>query len=129
MKSSHVLVIDDDPTWTALLAERLRPHYTVACANGGADGLAQCSRTPPDAVVLDLQMAPLDGRRVLAGLRATAAGRHIPVVIFSSTTPTAQLGRDLAALAGDGPLVLVPKSARFSALLNALREVLKPREA
>lgn len=124
MAAYHLLVIEDDPTWALLLAERLRPHYRVSAAVDGPAALAALQGLGPAAIILDLHLGTADGRQVLAALRAAPAGRQIPVVVYSSSAADAQLQAELGRLSTTAPAVFIAKSAPFAALLAAVRQVL-----
>ncbi|WP_036168210.1 diguanylate cyclase domain-containing protein [Massilia sp. 9096] len=78
-----VLVADDDAMNRQVLAELLKPEYTVLLAKNGEQALERAQRHAPDLVLLDVMMPDMDGYEVLRRLRAdphTAAS----AVIFVS---------------------------------------------
>jgi signal transduction histidine kinase len=90
-----VLVVDDDPVFreefTRRIAE-LSPEVRVA--GDGREALETLSGFRPDVVFLDLAMAGMNGREVLAVLRAKPELRDLPVVVVTSAGPD---GLDLTA--------------------------------
>ena len=81
----RVLVVEDEPTIAAQLAEALgTAGYVVDLAENGVDGHFQGSdeNQPFDAVVLDLGLPRMDGLTVLKKWRA--AGRGMPVLILTA---------------------------------------------
>ena len=65
-KPSRILVVDDDATACAVLAEVLiKAGYTVEMAGGGAEAVEKGQRLPVDLVLTDIQMANMDGMAVL----------------------------------------------------------------
>jgi CheY-like chemotaxis protein len=79
---TKILVIDDDALDRELLVAVLEERgYEVMLADNGGAGLALCHRQTPDAVVLDLNMPGIDGRRLLRQLRVLHP--TLPVVVFS----------------------------------------------
>ena len=84
-KTARVLAIDDDERMRLIVRRCLSgPQFEVREALSGEDGLAMARSDPPDVVVLDLLMPGLDGWQVLAGLRAEASTRHLPVLVVTS---------------------------------------------
>ncbi|MBL8413335.1 MAG: response regulator transcription factor [Propionivibrio sp.] len=81
----RVLVVEDEPTIAAQLAEALGvAGYAVDVASNGVDAHFQGGdeNQPFDAVVLDLGLPQLDGLTVLKKWRA--AGRTMPVLILTA---------------------------------------------
>ena len=81
----RVLIVEDEPTIAAQLAEALSTAgYAVDQAGNGVDAHFQGSdeNQPFDAVVLDLGLPQMDGLTVLKKWRA--AGRTMPVLILTA---------------------------------------------
>lgn len=78
----RILVIDDEPAVSSLIAEALqRDGNDVVVAGSGEEGLAALDQTRPDAVILDIVMPGMDGIEVLRRIRRDDSG--LPVVIMS----------------------------------------------
>jgi len=90
----YILVVEDDRSLRELYRWRLRAAgYAVIGVEDGLDALRVIDSSKPRAVVLDLALPRLNGREVLAELRANVATQHIPVVIvtgndYSDLDPT-----------------------------------------
>ena len=70
MSAIKVLVVDDDPAITAMLAEYLSEHgYEVAKAASGATMRAALERAVPDVVLLDVGLPGEDGLTLARYLR------------------------------------------------------------
>lgn len=69
--ATRVLVVDDDRDTTDSLATLLRfAGYEVAVAYRGQEALSACAgESPPDVVILDLQLPDIDGLEVCRLLR------------------------------------------------------------
>jgi diguanylate cyclase (GGDEF)-like protein len=78
-----VLVADDDAINRQVLAELLKPEYTVLLAKNGAQALERASRHAPDLILLDVMMPDMDGYEVLHRLREEAHTAHISVIFIS----------------------------------------------
>jgi CheY-like chemotaxis protein len=94
----RVLIVDNDMQMVRLLTsllEMVAPNYTVSRAYGGAEGLSEMRRDPPDLVLLDLVMPEVDGYEVLSRMRADAGLRDIPVIAVTGQTRTPEEERRL----------------------------------
>jgi diguanylate cyclase (GGDEF)-like protein len=81
--TQKVLVADDDTVNRRVLAELLKPEYTVLLAKNGAQALELAARHQPDLVLLDVVMPDMDGYEVLRRLRGDARTAHITVIFIS----------------------------------------------
>jgi diguanylate cyclase (GGDEF)-like protein len=78
-----VLVADDDAINRQVLAELLKPDYTVLLAKNGAQALERATRHAPDLILLDVMMPDMDGYEVLRQLRADPQTAQIAVIFIS----------------------------------------------
>jgi len=79
----RILLVEDDPTLSAQLAEELAlAGYVVETAQNGIDAHYLGEVEPFDAVVLDLGLPQMDGLTVLKKWRA--ADRTMPVLILTA---------------------------------------------
>ena len=82
-----VLVIEDDQAFSDLLRLHLRQAgYTVQTAGDPEEGLRILVDTPPDLVLLDLDLPYLSGYEVLEALRSDPASGKIPVIVVTGHT-------------------------------------------
>jgi DNA-binding NtrC family response regulator len=83
-KPKHrVLVVDDDGASRRLLrAACAAEGYDVVVASNGQEGLVAATSSPPDVVLLDMQMPEMDGLAVLEQLHARAP--ELPVVMVTA---------------------------------------------
>lgn len=82
-KPDRVIVVDDDPELRALLRRFLTEHgFDTRAVDGGAALDRELSRSPPDAIVLDLMMSGEDGLAICRRLRA--AGDSTPIVMLTA---------------------------------------------
>jgi two-component system, OmpR family, KDP operon response regulator KdpE len=80
--NARVLLVDDDQQLLRALRINLTARgYQVAAATDGAGALAAASRTPPDAVILDLGLPDMDGVTVVEGLRGWCTA---PIIVLSA---------------------------------------------
>ncbi|HJV03600.1 MAG TPA: diguanylate cyclase [Burkholderiaceae bacterium] len=78
-----VLVADDDAINRQVLAELLKPDYTVLLAKNGTQALERATRHAPDLILLDVMMPDMDGYEVLRRLRADPQTAGIAVIFIS----------------------------------------------
>ncbi len=85
MKRKHtVLLADDDKVQTMMLSTQLRAKgYSVAAAYDATYTFMVAMKSPPDVVVLDIQMPGGTGRAVLERLKGSSKTMQIPVVVLS----------------------------------------------
>ncbi len=80
---AHVLVVDDEPAITDLLATALRyMGYQVTTAGTGLAALDAAATAAPDLVVLDVMLPDIDGFEVCRRLRN--ARDFVPVIFLSA---------------------------------------------
>ena len=94
----RILVVEDEPTLAAQLAEGIKSvGYVVDVAHNGVDGHFMGETEPYDAIVLDIGLPQMDGITVLKKWRA--AGRTLPVLILTAAASVEQRvkGLDLGA--------------------------------
>jgi two-component system, NtrC family, response regulator AtoC len=82
-KPSRILVVDDDATACAVLAEVLtKAGYMVEMAGGGAEAVEKGQRLPVDLVLTDIQMANMDGMTVLKRFREFSP--DTPIILLTA---------------------------------------------
>ncbi|MEU9338581.1 response regulator transcription factor [Streptomyces sp. NPDC048290] len=107
-RTSRVLVVDDDPTVSEVVAGYLdRAGYTVDRAADGPAALARATAHRPDLVVLDLMLPGMDGLEVCRRLRA-----HGPVPVIMLTARGDEEDRVLGLEIGADDYVTKPFSPR-----------------
>lgn len=93
-----ILVIDDDPVITDLIATILEPEgYVVHAANCGKRGLEMAVEVRPDIVFVDITMPDLDGYEVTDRLKHDPATSDLPIIYVSGRTAAEDNGRSFAS--------------------------------
>jgi signal transduction histidine kinase/DNA-binding response OmpR family regulator len=105
----RVLVIEDDPAASSLLAEYIGGNgYEVEIVATGEQGLARAIEDPPGVICLDIGLpGELDGWQLLARLRERPATAETPVIVC-----TGRNGRDRAAALGVTDFIAKPFAQR-----------------
>ncbi|MBI3568178.1 MAG: Flp pilus assembly complex ATPase component TadA [Gemmatimonadetes bacterium] len=118
---TKVLIADDDPVIRAIAARVLEDEgYEVEQVADGESALARASSaTPPDVVILDINMPKLDGRHVLAKLRSAPATQRLPVLILTASEDES-LEAELMDEGADDYLRKPLEPARFTARIRAV---------
>jgi two-component system response regulator MprA len=115
-----VLVVDDDAAVLGAIDRALRLEgYSVTCASTGSEALESLALSPPDAIVLDLQLPDIDGLEVCRRLRA--ADNDTPVLMLTARDAIDDRVLGLDAGADDylvKPFALAELVARLRALLR-----------
>jgi two-component system phosphate regulon response regulator PhoB len=98
----RILVVDDEPDITALVAYHLaKAGYRVSTAANGADALRSAREERPDVVVLDLMLPGLSGYEVLQELRKHEETRDVGVILLTARREEADRIRGLSLGADD----------------------------
>jgi DNA-binding response OmpR family regulator len=78
----RILVVDDEPSVTDLLAYNLRKaHYDVSIAADGCEALRLAGEFKPDLILLDLMIPEVDGLDVCRELRKT---NSVPIIMITA---------------------------------------------
>lgn len=127
-----ILVAEDSLVVRTVVCEQLEDEgYVVIEAVDGEGALVRCVETPPDAILLDIEMPGLDGHQVLARLKQDETLRDIPVVFLTGRTGTDEMVAGLREGAHDylrkpfEPAELIARIAgavRVKRLQDQLRE-------
>jgi two-component system, OmpR family, KDP operon response regulator KdpE len=81
-KTFSILVVDDEPAILRFLMPALEANdYRVHMAQSGAEALRMIAAFAPDVVLLDLGLPDMDGKDVIAQVRAWS---KVPIVVLSA---------------------------------------------
>lgn len=98
----RVLVVDDEPDITALVAYHLaRAGYRVSTAATGTDALKVATRERPDLIVLDLLLPGFSGLEVLQELRRQGDTKDVGIIVLTAKRDEGDRVRGLALGADD----------------------------
>lgn len=86
--SQHILIIDDDQWFRALLERQLVvAKYRVTHAENGVAAMKQIDVDPPDVIILDMFMPGPDGLVLLHELQSYSDLATIPVIVCTNSAP------------------------------------------
>ncbi len=96
--SLQVYLIDDDPDHVLIISRAIRevaPDMVVQAVDDGAAALEYLKQTetPPDLILLDVNMSGLDGFDVLTWLKADERLKRVPVVMLTSSELASDVSR------------------------------------
>ena len=112
-----VLLVDDEPHFVKLLAERLAGRgFNVETAGGGSEAIDKAKDEPFDAIVLDLLMPGMDGLQTLKQLKEMNPDLQ---VILLTGHGTIEQGVEAMKL---GAMDFVEKPADFQELLEKIKK-------
>jgi two-component system OmpR family response regulator len=121
--AARVLVVDDDPYITDLVATALRYEgFEAATASKGREALTLVDSFRPELIVLDVMLPDLEGFEVQR--RLADSGRRVPVLFLTARDATEDKVRGLT-IGGDDyvtkPFSLEELIARIRAVLRRAR--------
>ncbi len=120
---TRVLVVDDEPNITELIAMALRYEgFATETAASGRAALTAVIEFTPALVILDVMLPDLDGFEVLK--RLTAERRRVPVIFLTARDATEEKVRGLT-VGGDD---YVTKPFSIEELVARVRAVLRRHE-
>jgi two-component system cell cycle response regulator len=120
--SARVLVVDDIlPNVKLLEAKLSSEYYDVLTATSGEEALQKIEMDSPDLVLLDVMMPGMDGFEVCERIKSNPAHAHIPVVMVTALTDTADRVRGLEAGADD----FLSKPVNDTALMARVRSLVR----
>ena len=79
-----ILIVDDDPEVTSVVARAFEDNYRVWHAANGATGIEMASTGDFDVIITDLMMPEADGHQLVKSLKADKKTRKIKIVVFSA---------------------------------------------
>ena len=111
MTQRRILVVEDNPLNLKLVREVLSfLKYDVIEAQSGEEALRAAKDTPPDLVLMDLQLPGIDGTETLHRLRQDTLGPDVPVVAVTAFAMAED--KERAARAGFDGYIEKPISVR-----------------
>jgi CheY-like chemotaxis protein len=121
----RLLVADDDLPLRKVLCRALRRHHDVEEASDGSEVLSRVRVDARfDAILLDLEMPIMNGRRALAALSAVAPALASRTLIVTGGASTPELQRWLGALP---PGRVHGKPIHMDSLMAAIEGLAQPR--
>lgn len=83
-RRGRILVVDDQPVNIRVMHLALASEHDVFMATCGEQALSFCAKTPPDIVLLDVEMPGMNGLEVCRRLKQDKDTRSIPIIFVTS---------------------------------------------
>jgi len=125
METTRILIIDDEPDFTALLRANLEEvgNFDVRDINDSSLALNTAKEFMPDLCIIDVVMPGLDGGDVVAQFRADPELRRIPVLMLTALVEENPETPDGETQTGGLPFV--SKTSDFSTILGCIEKHLE----
>lgn len=119
--SPRILLVDDNELNIVATVEYLRARgYQVATASNGAEALLRAAETLPQVILMDIQMAGMDGFEAMRRLRGTPAHAGTPIIALTALAMAGDKERCLAA----GATAYVTKPVSLRTLVALIQQLL-----
>jgi signal transduction histidine kinase len=101
IKTSTVLVADDEPDMLRFVRAQLGGEHRIVSARNGREAVEMARAEQPSVIVLDMMMPEMDGLEACSILREDAATAHIPIIMLTARADEETKLSALAAGAND----------------------------
>ncbi|GAA5484460.1 response regulator [Haloferula sargassicola] len=125
MKATRLLIIDDEPDFTALLKANLEEmgSFEVMEINDSSKAMDAIWSFKPDLCLIDVVMPGMDGGDVVAKIRQDPALRDLPVMMLTALVEENPDSDDGETMTGGLPFV--SKTADFERILACIEKHLE----
>jgi putative two-component system response regulator len=118
-----ILIADDDERIRLSLSDiLLAQRYKVAEAQDGKEALEKVKSSPPDVILLDMNMPEMGGIEVIEHLKADSIAKFIPIIVVTGENDIDLRVRALK-LGADDFLIKPPHVAELTARVRSLVKV------
>jgi diguanylate cyclase (GGDEF)-like protein/PAS domain S-box-containing protein len=119
---SLILVVDDDSFMRTYLRDLLgKAGFGTVVAGDGATAIDIFVSEQPDLVLLDLNMAGMDGIQTCRGMRVCPNGTYTPILMVTSSDDDTSIRRAYATGATD----FITKPVKPGILIHRIRHILR----
>ncbi|MEN9572160.1 MAG: hypothetical protein RL514_15 [Verrucomicrobiota bacterium] len=127
MKPKHILIVDDEASFTRLLKVNLERHtqHTITVVNRPHEAIPAAHKEKPDLILLDVIMPGQDGGDLAVRMQADPLLRDVPIVFLTATVSQTEAHRGVKS----GGFTLLAKPVSMSDLLACLAHYLGPTVA
>jgi diguanylate cyclase (GGDEF)-like protein len=80
----NILLVDDDPTVIRILSKVLGIFTPMRFATSGQDALRLAEQSPPDLMIIDVEMPGMSGLEVCKAIKKNLLLQNVPVMLMSS---------------------------------------------
>jgi two-component system response regulator len=115
-----ILMVDDDgddQEFVKIAVKMYSPEIKVECVNNGFEAIDFLNNdVEPDLIILDLNMPRKNGKEVLNYIKSEDLLKHIPVVIYTTSTSS----QDVTETYKLGANSFLSKPKQFKEVINAI---------
>ena len=119
---ARILLVEDNELNRDMLSRRLiRRGFEVVLAVDGEEGVSAAEREAPDLILMDMSLPVVDGWEATRRIRASAAGRRVPIIALTAHAMAGDRDRALQAGCDDydtKPVELVRLLDKINRLLE-----------
>ena len=80
----RILAVDDNIINLATIEQELKDKYEIVTMNSGVRAIRYLNKEKADLILLDIQMALMDGIETLKEIRTLENGAAVPVIMLTS---------------------------------------------
>lgn len=127
MKPKHILIVDDEASFTRLLKVNLesRTQHTIAVVNRAHEAIPAAHKQRPDLILIDVIMPGQDGGELAAQIRADPLLRTVTIVFLTATVSQTEARRGVKS----GGFTFLAKPISMPDILACIAEHLGPTVA
>ncbi|MGB6222374.1 response regulator [Haloferula sp.] len=128
MRSTRILIVDDEPDFTALLKENLEESgdFMVRQINDSSQALKAAREFRPHLCIIDVVMPGMDGGDVVAQVRADPELAKVPIMMLTALVEENPNSSDGETLTGGLPFV--SKTSGFETILACIEKHLEEKD-
>lgn len=118
--STHILIVDDEPTSRFTLEGKLRAEpYTLSFATNGREAIEMLEEIKPDVILMDVMMPEMDGFTACRHIKQHPQWKNIPIIVVTALDDRDTLREGFDAGAND----FISKSASAIELRARVRSM------
>ncbi len=127
MKPKHILLVDDEASFTRLLKVNLeaRTQHTVTAVNRAHEAIPAAHKQKPDLILLDVIMPGFDGGELATRIQADPLLHDVPIVFLTATVSQTEARHGVKS----GGFTLLAKPVSMPDLLACVAQHLGPTVA
>ena len=124
-RGARILLVDDLPQNLEIFSGFLEHEgYRLELAQDGQQAVEMALKSPPDLILMDLEMPGIDGWEAARRLKSNSQTQHIPIIALSAHALAGAREKALAA----GCDEFDTKPVEFERLVATIRRVLTARK-
>lgn len=117
-----VMMVDDEPDYTAVVRHWLQPEYLFYGYKTGEEFLTSLGAIVPDAVILDLYLMGVDGFELCRRMHALPGLEKVPVLFLTGSTLVEDYRKSMVAGAASYLMKPVSRPQLLAAVAGLLPE-------